>query len=119
VSCVRASGLRTDCVKRNVSKEKGNCLLTIRVQPGAARTEVKDLMGDGSIRVRLKAPPTEGRANTELVALLSRLFKVPASSVKIVTGLTSRQKRVAIRGMNAADAAEIVARTLASSARNS
>lgn len=101
-----------------MSKEEGSCLLTVRVQPRAARTEVKELMSDGSIRVRLKAPPTEGRANTELVALLSRLFKIPASSVKIVAGLTSRQKRVAIRGINATDAAEIIAHTLTSSDKN-
>jgi uncharacterized protein (TIGR00251 family) len=98
--------------------EKESCLLIVRVQPGASRTEVKALLSDGSIRVRLRAPPVEGRANAELVMLLCQFFKVPASSVRIVRGLTSRQKSIVIEGMTKADAAEIVARTLESGERD-
>ena len=87
--------------------------MTIRVHPRASRTEVKALMSDGSIRVKLKAPPVEGRANSELVALLSRLFNVPASSVRIVGGLTSRQKSVVVEGISRARAQETVVRALA------
>jgi uncharacterized protein (TIGR00251 family) len=94
------------------ARRKESCLLTIRVQPGAPRTEVKGLMPDGSIKVKLKAPPAEGRANAELVMLLGKLFKVPASSVKIVRGLRSRQKSVVIEGINKESVTEIVGMTI-------
>jgi len=98
--------------------ERKGCLLKVRVQPGASRTEVKALMADGSVSVRLKAPPVEGRANVELTKLLCRVFTLPECSVKIVRGLTSRHKSVAIRGMSEAEAAELVARALESGERN-
>lgn len=77
-------------------------------------SEIKDVMPDGSLKVRLKAAPADGKANSELITLLSCLFKVPPSSVKILTGLTSRLKRVMIEGVNGADAAKIVAATIGS-----
>jgi hypothetical protein len=64
------------------------------------------------MKVSLKAAPVEGRANAELVTFLARLFRVPASSVRIVGGARSRQKSVVIKGINKASAAEIVKRAL-------
>jgi uncharacterized protein (TIGR00251 family) len=90
--------------------EQRSCLVKVRVQPGAQKTEAKGLMSDGSMKVSLKAAPVEGRANAELVAFLARFFKVPASSVRIVGGVRSRQKNVVIEGINKAGAAEIMKR---------
>lgn len=92
----------------NRSAER-DCSLTIRVHPRSPRSGIKGLMSDGSLKIGLKSPPAEGKANAELVALLSSLFKVPASRVKILTGLSSRQKRVTIRGVTGTEAARIVA----------
>ncbi len=75
-----------------------SCLLTVRVQPRASKSEIAGLMADGTLRVRLKSPPTGGRANKELVGLLARVFGVSADAVRIVGGVTSRRKRVVIEG---------------------
>lgn len=75
-------------------------LLTVRVQPGAPRTEVLGTMADGSLKVRLKAPPVRGEANRELVNLLASRFGVAASSIRIVRGHTSRIKVVSIEGID-------------------
>ena len=75
-------------------------LLTVRVQPGAQRTEVLGTMADGSLKVKLKAPPVRGEANRELVSLLASRFGVAESAVKIVRGHTSRIKTVSIEGVN-------------------
>ncbi len=75
-------------------------LLTVRVQPGAQRTEVLGTMADGSLKVKLKAPPVRGEANRELVSLLASRFGVAESAVKIVRGHTSRIKMVSIEGVN-------------------
>ena len=70
-------------------------VLTLHVQPGAARTEVAGLHGD-ALRVRLAAPPVDGKANAELVRFLSGVFDVPQRRVTLVRGETSRRKVVRI-----------------------
>ena len=70
-------------------------VLTLHVQPGAARTEVAGLHGD-ALRVRLAAPPVDGKANSELVRFLAATFDVPQRRVTFVRGETSRRKVVRI-----------------------
>ena len=75
-------------------------LVTVRVQPGAQRTEVLGTLADGSLKVRLKAPPVRGEANRELVSLLAGRYGVPESAVRIVRGQTSRIKVISIEGID-------------------
>ncbi len=75
-------------------------LVTVRVQPGAQRTEVVGTMADGSLKVRLKSPPARGKANRELVSLLAGRFGVVEEAVRIVRGHTSRIKLVSIEGVS-------------------
>ena len=70
-------------------------LLTLHVQPGASRTEVAGLHGD-ALRIRLAAPPVDGKANAELVRFLAEAFGVPRRQVTLVRGDTSRLKVVRI-----------------------
>jgi uncharacterized protein len=73
----------------------GELTLTLHVQPGASRTEYAGLHG-GAHKVRLAAPPTEGRANAALVAFLADAFGVRARDIAIVSGTTARRKIVRI-----------------------
>ena len=70
-------------------------MLALHVQPGAKRTEVAGMHGD-ALRVRLAAPPVEGRANEALLRFLSEAFGVPLRQVTLLQGQTSRRKRVRI-----------------------
>jgi len=70
-------------------------LLSVRVQPNASRTEVAGEHGD-ELRVRLAAPPVDGRANAALVRFLARAVGVPKSSVSVVRGQSSRSKTVRV-----------------------
>ena len=70
-------------------------LLQVSVVPNAKRTEV-DGLHDGALRVRLAAPPIEGRANEALVAWLAKAMGVAKRDVELVRGETSRRKQVAI-----------------------
>ena len=74
-------------------------VLTIRVVPRASKNEIKEVMGD-ALKVRLQAPPVEGKANAALVRFLAKVLSVPASSVEIMTGATGRTKRVMIHGIS-------------------
>jgi len=71
--------------------------LTLHVQPGARRTEIAGLHGN-ALKIRLAAPPVEGRANAALVDFLAARFAVPKRAVKVVRGEKSREKEVEIAG---------------------
>ena len=69
----------------------------VRVVPRASRSEIAG-EHDGALRVRVTAPPVDGAANEELVRLLARELKVRAGAVEIVSGHSSRNKSVLVRG---------------------
>ena len=75
-------------------------VLEVRVQPRASRSEFAGLHGD-RVRVRLQAPPVDGRANAALIELLAAAFDVPRARVTIEHGLSGRDKRVRIRDAGA------------------
>ena len=70
-------------------------VLTLHVQPGAKSSEVVGMHGD-ALKVRLAAPPVDGKANMELRRFLAEAFGVPLRSVTLVRGEASRQKTVRI-----------------------
>ena len=67
------------------------------MQPGAKRSEFAGRHGE-RIKLRLAAPPVEGKANAALIEFLAEYFGVPRRNVTIVSGVKSRAKRVAIEG---------------------
>ncbi|MBI3145540.1 MAG: YggU family protein [Pseudogulbenkiania sp.] len=69
--------------------------LTLHVQPGAKKTELAGEHG-GALKLRLAAPPVEGKANTVLLAWLAERFGVPKRDVALVSGDKSRHKIVEI-----------------------
>lgn len=71
-------------------------VLEVRVQPRASRSEFAGMRGD-RLRVRLQAPPVDGRANAALVEFLAEACGVPRARVTIEHGLAGRDKRVRIR----------------------
>jgi len=71
--------------------------LTLHVQPGAKRSEISGLHGD-ALKLKLAAPPIEGRANEALLRFIADLFGVPLRQVELKQGAQSRHKVVAITG---------------------
>lgn len=71
--------------------------LVLHVQPGARRSEIAGLHGD-ALKIRLAAPPIEGRANKALLRFIADCFRVPLRNVEIRQGGQSRHKRVQVRG---------------------
>lgn len=71
--------------------------LTLHVQPGAKRTEVAGLHGE-AVKIRLAAPPVEGRANEALLRFIAESFGVPLRQVELKQGGQSRHKVVAVTG---------------------
>ncbi len=75
------------------------CRFQVYVQPRASRAEITGLHGD-ALRVRLTAPPVDGRANEALVALLATQLGTPKSRISIVSGATGRTKTIEVEGMS-------------------
>ncbi len=74
-------------------------ILHLRVQPRASRDELCGVHGD-SYRVRITAPPVDGKANSHLTAFLAKAFGVSKGAVTLEAGDSSREKRVRIRHPN-------------------
>lgn len=73
-------------------------VFSVRIQPRASRDEVSGVI-EGSLKIRLRAPAVENRANEALCEFLASLLKRPKSAVRILSGDRSRTKRVAIDGV--------------------
>lgn len=82
-------------------------LLTLHVQPGAKRTEVAGIHG-AALKIRLAAPPVDGKANEALVAYVAGRLGVPRTRVAIVAGATSRAKRLRVAGVPPAEIRRIL-----------
>jgi uncharacterized protein (TIGR00251 family) len=80
----------------------------VHCQPGAGRTQVVGRHGD-ALKVRVAAPPEAGRANDALLATLAEGLGVPAASVTLAAGATSRRKRVRVAGLEAGELADRLA----------
>lgn len=73
----------------------GGVRLAVQLTPGAKKNEVIGVLGN-ELKIRLQAPPIEGRANAALVRYLADCLDVPKSRVRVVHGQTSRHKVVEI-----------------------
>ncbi|MBI5394811.1 MAG: YggU family protein [Verrucomicrobia bacterium] len=83
------------------------CELSVRVQPGASRSGLAGLHGT-ELKVRIKAPPVEGKANDALLEFLAETLRVRRSACEIVRGDKSRSKVVLVRGTEEALARAIL-----------
>jgi uncharacterized protein (TIGR00251 family) len=71
-------------------------LLDIRVQPRASSDGFAEQLGE-RIKLRITAPPLDGKANKHLITLLAKTFKVTKNDISIISGETGRNKRIKIR----------------------
>lgn len=82
----------------DIQERDAAAVFLVRVQPRATKDEIAGEMG-GALKVRLRAPAVEDRANEALVEFLAQLLKTPKSAVRILNGHRSRTKRIEIRGV--------------------
>jgi len=92
-----------------LQKLDGGVIFPVRVQPRASKDELAGVMG-GALKVRLRAPALEGRANDALCEYLAELLKTPKAAVRILSGHHSRRKRVEVRGVTELQVLALVTR---------
>jgi uncharacterized protein (TIGR00251 family) len=84
----------------------GGVTLAVRAQPGAKRTAITGIFGEGEsaqLKIAVQAPPIEGRANEALIAFLAKTFGLPKTAVELVSGELSRSKVFLLRGATLAN----------------
>ncbi len=85
-----------------IRESKDGVTLAVRAQPGAKKTAIVGIYGEGAsaqLKIAVQAPPAEGRANEALITFLAERFSLPKSAVGIVHGELSRSKVFLLRGI--------------------
>lgn len=80
----------------------GGVTLAVRAQPGAKKTAITGVYGQGAavqLKIAVQAPPVEGRANLALISFLAETFGAGKNKVELVTGELSRSKVFLLRGV--------------------
>ena len=89
-------------------KASENCfIIALHCQPGAKKTEVQG-EHDGRLKIRLAAPPIEGKANEALIQWLSKTLEIKRSQIELLAGDLSRLKRVKIAGITAEQLLQLI-----------
>ncbi len=86
----------------------GRITLTLHIQPGAKKTEFAGLHGD-ALKIRLAAPPVDGKANEALVRFVADTLGLPRSAVELKSGHTSRRKVLEVSGADTDRVARLAA----------
>jgi len=89
-------------------EEDNSVTFNVRVTPRSSRSEIVG-EHDDAIKVRLLSPPVDGAANTELIRLFAKTLDVSKSAVEIISGETSKTKRLKIAGVTAEQLRSVLA----------
>lgn len=81
-----------------LTKKGTDIVIAVHVVPRASRNEISGEFND-SLKIRLKAPPVEGKANKALRKFLAEKLNIPLNAISIITGDTGRRKRIRITGI--------------------
>jgi len=90
----------TEKQRHQFSEGKSGSAISVRVIPRSSKNEIVEIQSDGTVKIRLTAPPVDGKANDALIGYLAAILEVPRSSVEIISGLTGHAKLVSIIGRN-------------------
>lgn len=81
-------------------ESEGAVTLTLKVVPRSSKSQIVGIEGD-ALKIRLNAPPVEGKANRALVEFLAEHLGVPRSNIEILIGHSGRHKLIRVRGVGA------------------
>ena len=93
--------------------------LRVKVSARSAKSEIVGELADGTLKVKIAAPPEKGKANQAIQALLAEAFACRPSRVSLISGATSRQKRFLLEGIDPAELSNRLAAILPNSESSS
>ena len=90
------------------SNAKRGAAITVKVLPRAKKTELAGVMDDGTLKIRLAAPPVDGAANKALIEFLAQTLGIAKSQIDIIAGESSERKLISMVGISADEVDAIV-----------
>ncbi len=87
--------------KYRIHDGRTGAAIAVRLTPRSSRNEIVGVQDDGTVKIRVTAPPVEGKANQALIKFLADILDVAPSRVEIVAGETGRDKLVSVMDMDA------------------
>ena len=81
-------------------KTKNGITIEIKVEPRASKKGIAGVMDNNILKVKLSAPPVEGAANEELIKIIAEATGIKKSSIRIIRGLSSKNKVIEISGVS-------------------
>ncbi len=94
-----------------VRESPHGALISVQAVPRSSRTEIVDIQQE-RCRIKVKAPPVDGEANTALIDALARIFGLPKKSVVLVRGQGGKQKTFLLTGLSRDDVCAIIDRII-------
>lgn len=92
---------------RKETRSNEECTISVRITPRSSKMSVRQ-NDDGVFVIHLTAPPVEGAANNQLVRFLANALRMPKTSLEIVSGVASRNKRIRITGISPLQAQKLL-----------
>jgi uncharacterized protein (TIGR00251 family) len=86
--------------KSNLYGGRRGAALAVRVTPRSSKNEITEIQSDGTIKIRLTAPPVDGKANKALIEFLADVLDIAPSKMEIAAGETARDKLIVIFDMD-------------------
>ena len=91
----------------NIREVEGGVVVSVKVQPNASKDRVVGEYAD-QLKIAVTVAPEKGKANKSVIKVLSRLLGVKSSDIEILSGETSRDKKVFIRNINEEDINRVI-----------
>ncbi len=99
----RSENIRVDSRDSRATRiASSSCTIAIKAIPNAPRHEIVGWLGD-ALKIKIHAPPVEGRANEALCEFLAEILGLPRRAITVLRGDTSRQKLIRLQGLTLAD----------------
>lgn len=83
--------------------DQNKAVIKLKIQPRSSRNEVVGFLEDGTLKIKLSAPPVEGQANQAVIKFLAEILNLPAGNIVIISGKTSHNKLISIQGITQED----------------
>lgn len=71
-------------------------IIKLKINPNSAKTEFREVLRDGTIKINVSAQPEKGKANKELIKYLAKILEIGKDNIKIISGETERHKLLKI-----------------------
>jgi len=82
-----------------INQSGDGVIITVHAVPRAAKDAVQGLHGD-ALKIRLHAPPVDGKANEALIYFLSKMLNIPKNNITLKSGLNQRRKIIVVNGLS-------------------